>query len=387
MISQYLNGELDEPSMHELERQALDDPFLADALEGYSHAEVPAGPHLSLLQKQLEERIALQQERKNVFNFTWQRISIAAAASMLFISASILFWMKGSQRNGAPIARHEKKVDVSLSSADSLIKEGALDDKKEAVIRPAEVKPAEAKGNASKERNIHREPLIAANKKPEPITESRSELSQQVASLNASSRIAQMPEGKRKMALVSAVVDSSKGKNVLYGKVADINGEPLPGAMIRISGKEGSFATDKEGNFQIKDSVPRDLTIAYLGYGRKEVKAEPGKALAIVLEEDKRALNEVAVRGYSAKSKSSEPVDGFKKYNKYIKENLKSPEPLKEDIVVVLAFSVSPAGEPHDFKVIKAASEAFNNEAIRVIKDGPKWVPGIVTNYTIEFKK
>ncbi len=384
MISQYLNGELDEPSMHELERQALDDPFLADALEGYSHTELPAGPHLSLLQKQLEERIALQQERKNVFNFTWQRISIAAAASMLFISASILFWMKGSQRNGAPIARHEKKVDISLSSIDSLIREGELDDKKEAVIRPAEVKAAEVKG---KERNVQREPLIAANKKPKPITESRSELSQQIASLNASSRVAQMPEGKRKMTLMSTVVDSSKGKNVLYGKVADSNGEPLPGAMIRISGKEGSFATDKEGNFQIKDSVPRDLTIAYVGYGRKEVKAEPGKAVAIVLEEDNRALNEVVVRGYSAKSKAAEPVDGFKKYSKYIKENLKTPAIISEDVVVVLSFSVSPAGEPHDFKVIKAASEAFNNEAIRVIKEGPKWIPGIVANYTIEFKK
>ena len=55
LISQYLGGELDEAAMHELERQALDDPFLADALEGYSHAELPAGPHLSLLQKQLEE--------------------------------------------------------------------------------------------------------------------------------------------------------------------------------------------------------------------------------------------------------------------------------------------------------------------------------------------
>ena len=387
MISQYLGGELDEAAMHELERQALDDPFLADALEGYSHAELPAGPHLSLLQKQLEERIALQQERKNVFNFTWQRISIAAAASMLFISASILFWMKGSQRNGAPIAKHEKKVDVSLSSADSLIKAGALDDKREAVVRPAEIKTGDVKGNVSTQRNIRREPLIAANKRVGPIVENRSELSRQVASLNVSPPIAAMPEGKRKMALMSTVLDSSKGKNILYGKVADKHGEPLPGAMIRISGKEGSTITDRDGNFQIKDSVPRDLTIAYVGYGRKEVTAEPGKAIAIVLEEDKNALNQVVVRGHSAKSKPSEPVDGFKKYNKYVKENLKSPEPLKEDVVVVLAFSVSPAGDPHDFRVIKGAPEAFNNEAIRVIKEGPKWIPGTVVNYSIEFKK
>ena len=37
-IRKYLNGELDAAAMHELERRALDDPFLADAIEGFEHA-------------------------------------------------------------------------------------------------------------------------------------------------------------------------------------------------------------------------------------------------------------------------------------------------------------------------------------------------------------
>ncbi len=105
--------------MHELERQALNDPFLADALEGYIRTDKPASSQLSLLQKQLEERIAVQQEQKNAFHFGWQRISVAAAACLLFISASILFWMKGSW-NQNKAADKERKVDVSLMHPDSV---------------------------------------------------------------------------------------------------------------------------------------------------------------------------------------------------------------------------------------------------------------------------
>ncbi|WP_423146583.1 energy transducer TonB [Rubrolithibacter danxiaensis] len=95
-IKNYLEGRLDEKEMYELEKQALEDPFLADAIEGYSHARLSSDSQLSILQKQLEDRIAQQQENKNVFNYTWQRLSVAAVAAVMFISAGILFWMKAS---------------------------------------------------------------------------------------------------------------------------------------------------------------------------------------------------------------------------------------------------------------------------------------------------
>jgi hypothetical protein len=119
LIELYLQGKLDEKRMHDLERQALNDPFLAEALEGYAKTDASAASHLSLLQKQLEERIAVQQEQKNAFHFGWQRISVAAAACLLFISASILFWMKGSW-NQNKSGDTERKVDVSLMHPDSV---------------------------------------------------------------------------------------------------------------------------------------------------------------------------------------------------------------------------------------------------------------------------
>ncbi len=44
LIRRYLAGELDDKTMHALERQALEDPFLADALEGYGQYPGPRSP-------------------------------------------------------------------------------------------------------------------------------------------------------------------------------------------------------------------------------------------------------------------------------------------------------------------------------------------------------
>lgn len=115
MIRAYLEGKLDHEEMYRLEKQALTDPFLWEALEGYTHTP-NAGTELSILQRQLHERIVHLQENKKVFDFTWQRLSVAASASVLFITAGILFWMNVN-RSGPPTA---KQVQVALIDRDSL---------------------------------------------------------------------------------------------------------------------------------------------------------------------------------------------------------------------------------------------------------------------------
>ncbi len=58
LIRRYLAGELDDRTMHALEKQALDDPFLADALEGYALYEPDQSAAISDLQARLNERIS-----------------------------------------------------------------------------------------------------------------------------------------------------------------------------------------------------------------------------------------------------------------------------------------------------------------------------------------
>jgi len=80
------------------------------------------------LQRQLHERIVHLQENKKVFDLTWQRLSIAAAAAVLFISAGILFWMNTSQTS-ENLTSSPKQVDVTLMTSDSIV----------ATVKPAEL--------------------------------------------------------------------------------------------------------------------------------------------------------------------------------------------------------------------------------------------------------
>lgn len=111
-IKHYLEGKLSPLESHELEKRALDDPFLADAIEGFRISKIPADSQLSILQRRLEEHIAAQQEKKSMLNFSWQRLSIAAAAGLLFITAGILFWMNHFQQSKK---QTDQAVEVNIS--------------------------------------------------------------------------------------------------------------------------------------------------------------------------------------------------------------------------------------------------------------------------------
>ncbi len=134
-IQQYLEGKLDPEVMHQLEKQALDDPFLWDALEGYATYKDPAAD-LSILQRQLHERIVHLQENKKVFDLSWQRLSVAAAAAVMFVSAGILFWMNSPKPDDRLASQINKPVEVSVIDRDSV--EAVIKAKDEPVIASLE---------------------------------------------------------------------------------------------------------------------------------------------------------------------------------------------------------------------------------------------------------
>lgn len=111
MLEDYLDGKLDAKMMYRVEREALEDPFVAQALAGLSQSPKRARQSVSLLQKQLEARIAGHDEDKKASVITGQRLSIAATAALIFILGGIIFWMKynNSQKSAVPAV-----VEVNL---------------------------------------------------------------------------------------------------------------------------------------------------------------------------------------------------------------------------------------------------------------------------------
>jgi TonB family protein len=74
-----------------------------------------------------------------------------------------------------------------------------------------------------------------------------------------------------------------------------------------------------------------------------------------------------------------EPASGWSNMDAYVAENLKSPEELQIKPVsgtVELSFEVDSQGDPTHIKVTKSLCEKCDEEAVRILKSGPKWKKG-----------
>lgn len=84
------------------------------------------------------------------------------------------------------------------------------------------------------------------------------------------------------------------------GTVLDENGDPLPGAVVKIEGTQTAVPTDIEGNFSIFVNTRKPvLTISYIGMKTYVTELEPNvKYIRVRLEPDATLMNEVVVTGY-----------------------------------------------------------------------------------------
>ncbi|MDZ4795352.1 MAG: hypothetical protein SGI83_13815, partial [Bacteroidota bacterium] len=121
-IEKYHQGLLSNKERHALEKASLDDPFLADALEGYATGGVQAGNDMEELKKRLEQKIQgakviqLPAARKNNF-----RILRAAVLLAFVAGASLLIYQFGFNKETTEIAEAKpaKKENTVTTDTDA----------------------------------------------------------------------------------------------------------------------------------------------------------------------------------------------------------------------------------------------------------------------------
>ena len=85
----------------------------------------------------------------------------------------------------------------------------------------------------------------------------------------------------------------------IVGTVKDKNGEPIIGASIMIKGSRGQGTmTDAAGIFKLNVPDNSTIEVSYIGFITQETKVGNRKSFNIVLQEDKKILDEVVVVGY-----------------------------------------------------------------------------------------
>ena len=409
VLDDYLEGKLDASMMHKVERISLEDPFVAQALAGLTEAKKRTQT-FSLLQKQLQERIAEKPVERKMWRITSLRLSIAATAAVVFLVVSVLFFMRENQRKvQTELAAKNKTIEVDLgpsavamAPADTLAKPAApalLDQKKvEQVLDKTLNGSGEsiaknniAKSEAVKEAMLKEKEIQSAKLKHEGYQKQSAVVGPPTSAPSAS------------VQMLESQVAGIQAKTDFYAKalkdtVYDGYGRPLSGADVKMVGNDLRAITNTSGEFTLpidKDSNKVTLEVASLGFAKKNVEAKANDKLNIRLEGNASALNEVPVintTGIARKAKTAEevvigiPKIGWKAYNDYLlKENKLYVNGAQ---VVVLSFTISPDGTPYDIKVEKSISKALDEEAIRLLKSGSKWnyPAGVKKNTSVSIK-
>jgi hypothetical protein len=181
---------------------------------------------------------------------------------------------------------------------------------------------------------------------------------------------------------------------LLEGQVLDNRGEAVPGAVVKIKGKDIAAITDINGKFKLKmtktDSTVA-LLISSLGLEEKEIIAKnKDKGLQISLNEESEKMDELVVTGYaqvmrrdmvtavssvSASSLKDAPNYSFKKHNFKKFFNGKAEKGIcgEEKSIVHVEFVINRYGRPEDIVVTDCSCDDAKDEVIRLLKNSPRW--------------
>ena len=444
-IERYHKGLLSSKERHELEKAALDDPFLADALEGYATPGVHADADL----KDLRERLSGKTSRDRVIpiaaaknRYSWLRV---AAMIIVIAGAGLLVYQIGFNKKENDIAQVPagKSTTVQTDSDSAYPVPGSglalqtvdssanLQFANPAKDNLANNTPAANAGNAKFDKIAATDSVtvssgLAATAVPVASAPAFKEEAQAVPDtfyreLSSQTDEAYKKSARKESAAVkdkeAAVITTGFGindkaapnakqkvlsntqageknyyrnANTFRGRVTDINNNPVPFANVtNIQDNVGTY-TDARGNFNLTspDSM-LNVQVRSLGYNSNNIQLHNNVSSNQVIMQEDRSLNEVVIstkkpnstiRSRDANMKlegEPEPEDGWDNYDSYLANNLNPPKDFKIKQTgtdsVKLSFEVNKLGEPVNIRVEKSLCERCDQEAIRLIKEGPKW--------------
>lgn len=153
----------------------------------------------------------------------------------------------------------------------------------------------------------------------------------------------------------------SEGGYLVRGIIKDSTGVTIPGASVRIKGKNTATQTDATGNFEINMNAQAPvLVISYMGYKDKEVETRSSAGTGVstfVLSANANLLEDVVVTGYQTISRERSTASitqiGNEQLNKQINGDLLQA---LEGQVPGMVYTKNPTGGGADKPVIRGAS-------------------------------
>ena len=392
----YIKGLRSGRKAHYIEREAMNDPFLQEALEGY---ESVAGNHAKQIER-LKTRTIKRVKPPKIAHLNIQNWSIAATI-LLCISIGIVGYLLVNEQNTMKLENMQAEVrEQSIPKEEIPEMSSQNENKSQEIIQTSpkesiaaltppvivadEVEVVESEMSISVEDIV--ESMIESD---EEVAESaeimKSEVSESMIDLPLKTQAEAEPEAVAVIVEADKVSDSQTSDKLITGKVVDADGESLHGVSIRVAGTDQGTVTDVDGKFNLRSSTNSQLTLDYIGFETLKIPADTG-AMLIAMTENTMELSEVVVAGSSRRSRKEStvtkqettpvPIIGMNEYRQYLRENAASSKNQQCRGVVELRFYVDENGRPKDIIVSKNLCETADNEAIRLINEGCNWTIG-----------
>lgn len=427
-IEKYHKGLLTSKERHDMEKAALDDPFLADALEGYTTDGVNISADIAELKERLQERT---EEKKKVVPITkgggGMNFFLRIAAIVIVVAGAGFFTYKfafnkqnntvAKTENGYKDPATEQEQPVPMENKPDSVKTGnqslattpTIDGIKEeagsskiaddemtkdlAVEKPTEKSLPAAPPVIKKDTKVtatEREADLAKGNAGAPTQQAVAdkEAKQEEASAVSSTIAGIKKPGNAKKKTED--IDYNMARNIFRGRVTDSSNNGVPFANVtNVEDNVGTY-TDADGYFNlINPDTVLNVRVRSIGFQNNTTQLRNDvKTNKVILKEDHESLDQVVIsnRQSNAMNRSlgdnrsleePEPADGWANYDTYIANNLNIPENIpprpSRDAYVELSFEVDKNGEPINIKIEKSLCAKCDEEAKRLIKEGPRW--------------
>ncbi|WP_128545729.1 TonB family protein [Larkinella soli] len=365
-LRRYRAGELSPAEQHRVERLLLENPLYADALEGLDQMERQAVSP-DRVRDDLRQRLKNRVERTPTRRLP---LWLPAAAASVVLALSIGLYLRLQ-------TQPEKAAGQNLR----------LSERPNPTTAPAPDPAVPSRPTLPDDRVMARR--TPSKPQPERPGRHRDEAASEAPFPPATAPLPALP------APASAAPESTGPRLVsISGRVVGPDLKPLAGAVVSSRDGRRIVTTDTAGRFQFNLVPATDtLQFRYLGYQSESRPAGQVPAGDIRLLPDLKGLQEslagvartrvqqlqVAIPARTASARpqgATAPPD----YADYLSKNRKVPAGEQGKSIsgtVRVRFLVNPDGSLSRFSVVRSLAPAYDEEAVRLIREGPRWRPAL----------
>jgi TonB family protein len=407
-IEQYLSGKLLPEQMHAIEKAALDDPFLAEAMEGYAGMKNGSWKkELAIAGEEIENKKTTAKIVSVAPPFKWWK----AVAALVIIAggAGIAYQLNNAGKqnktdNTAIVKKENRDTGNTVAGIAEVQKPAAIPQKSTDNIVIADVKtkttydslfahePAKRNRVAvlqNDDNNFAAEESAGYIEKKLPATAAAPTQPD-----NAGQPGTKQETDKAVSQNYEAITSNKQAamNRVFVAEVIGADKAPLPFAKINIPAENIGTYADVNGKFRLVgvDST-LNIEVRAAGFASRTFNIASGVAKnTLVLNEAPFAAKDIVqLKSKAAKTitenrnrmqfdtvLNAEPVDGWGNYNTYLNNNITPPEEVLQKNIhgeVEVSFDVQKDGKISNVNIDKSLCGNCDEEAVRAIKDGPQW--------------